>query len=204
MNIKIAFIISILIHIAIMIAMYISILPAPRKTGTAAIIHSYVYFDSGLLTQKMKQGKGRPAHKNPESNNKHRQKLTHRFKAKHNIQKIQRQRKQQQQIEKITQHAKIGKKNPLLILLHNLIQNHQHYPLAAKLLKKEGSIKVKFTLLPTGEIHHIVILQSSGNQSLDKAAYQAVAASNPVMQAKKYIHTKKELTTWIRFKINQY
>ena len=48
------------------------------------------------------------------------------------------------------------------------------YPRLAKRMRKQGVVKVAFTLSKNGALSRLRILQSSGVKSLDKAALQAV------------------------------
>jgi TonB family protein len=92
-----------------------------------------------------------------------------------------------------------GDKNALMILLHNLISQHQQYPQRAVLLRQTGNIEVGFTLSPAGEVSHVQVLNSSHFASLDTAAIQAVEAINPVLDAHLYLQKEKSLRVWIRF-----
>ncbi len=50
----------------------------------------------------------------------------------------------------------------------------RNYPNAAKKQKKEGTVKVRFTLTSSGQFTNISVVGSSGNDALDKAAIKAL------------------------------
>ena len=54
------------------------------------------------------------------------------------------------------------------------IQQKKVYPRRAKRMRKQGVVKVAFTISKNGMLSKLRILQSSGVKSLDKAALQAV------------------------------
>lgn len=53
------------------------------------------------------------------------------------------------------------------------------YPLMARRQGWSGAVKVEFTILPTGEIRSLRVVQSSGYSVLDKQALRAVEAAAP-------------------------
>jgi len=91
---------------------------------------------------------------------------------------------EQSQIKASTQAS------PLLKLLHNAIAESQQYPETAIALKQTGSVKIGFILYPNGHLTRISMLKSSGFETLDTAALQAVETLSPIKEANAYL--KKE------------
>jgi len=55
-------------------------------------------------------------------------------------------------------------------MVHGRIAALQEYPSLAKRMGEEGTVLVRFTILASGKISHVVIMESSGYQRLDVAA----------------------------------
>lgn len=55
-------------------------------------------------------------------------------------------------------------------MVHGRIAALQQYPVLAKRMGEEGTVLVRFTILASGKISNVVIMESSGSQSLDVAA----------------------------------
>jgi len=55
-------------------------------------------------------------------------------------------------------------------MVHGRIAALQQYPTFAKRMGEEGTVLVRFTILASGKISQVVIMESSGSQSLDAAA----------------------------------
>ncbi len=85
-----------------------------------------------------------------------------------------------------------------LLILHNLIQQHQTYPQVADPAASSNTVKVTFKIYPDGRIRQIAIAKSSGYAVLDEAAVQAVRDISPVKQARQYI--KQPL--WMAVKVS--
>ncbi len=60
------------------------------------------------------------------------------------------------------------------------IEKQKHYPLRAKMMYKQGTVKIKFMLRLSGELYNIQIEKSSGNSDLDQAALQAAQRVKPI------------------------
>ena len=56
---------------------------------------------------------------------------------------------------------------------------NDHYPAAARAARLQGEVRLLVALLPSGQVHHIDILQSSGYRVLDEAARQSVLEAQP-------------------------
>lgn len=54
------------------------------------------------------------------------------------------------------------------------ILKNKSYPRQAKRKKQQGTVVLRFRLLPDGEVENLVVKQGSGNKSLDNAAIKAV------------------------------
>ena len=65
--------------------------------------------------------------------------------------------------------------------LQRLIATRKQYPHSAEQAEIEGTVMVSFTILPNGTIMGARVSQSSGHESLDKAALQAVNAASGVL-----------------------
>jgi protein TonB len=55
-------------------------------------------------------------------------------------------------------------------MVHGRIAALQQYPVSARRLEEEGTVLVRFTILASGKIADVSIVESSGSQSLDEAA----------------------------------
>jgi pilus assembly protein CpaC len=64
-------------------------------------------------------------------------------------------------------------------LIQNIINSNIEYPQELKNQGAEGTVKLSLHLLPTGELLGAVIMQSSGNKSLDEAADRTVKKLAP-------------------------
>lgn len=53
------------------------------------------------------------------------------------------------------------------------------YPQREKMMRKMGTVVLKFTLTPTGQITNVQVQKSSGNDNLDAAAVKAAQSTNP-------------------------
>jgi TonB family protein len=92
--------------------------------------------------------------------------------------------------------------NALLSMLHKAIQNRQQYPLSAQQLERTGRVKVKFTLFPNGVVHAIQMIQSSGTESLDKAALKAINDAAPFKGVNQYIRESQEFSIDVVFDLS--
>lgn len=55
-------------------------------------------------------------------------------------------------------------------MVHGRIAALQQYPVLARRMGEEGTVLVRFTILASGKISHVAIMESSGSESLDVAA----------------------------------
>jgi TonB family protein len=91
-----------------------------------------------------------------------------------------------------------SKHSELLILLHDLIQTHIQYP-NLFLGFQPVQMRVSFSLFPDGHVENVQILQSSGKDTLDKAALRAVQSIQPVIKAQKFLIDQKRFEVQIMF-----
>ncbi len=72
--------------------------------------------------------------------------------------------------------------------LHRRIVELRHYPSTARLNGWEGKVVLRVTLKSNGDLEHVAIVKSSGYESLDNAAIEAVRRACP-------LHMKHQITT---------
>ena len=60
------------------------------------------------------------------------------------------------------------------------IERHKRYPTRAKMMRKQGKASVSFNVSGDGSLTGAHITQSSGDESLDNAALDAVNSASPV------------------------
>ena len=64
--------------------------------------------------------------------------------------------------------------------LRREIEKHKRYSQRAKMLHRQGTVIVQFTLMDDGTIQNVRLHRSSGYEDLDKSAMDAVAKANSV------------------------
>ena len=94
-----------------------------------------------------------------------------------------------------THHKELNK------LLYHAINKNKNYPISALRLSRQGTVRVSFKLLNNGNINALEIYQSSGFNSLDKAALNAVKQIQPFQPATQYIASVKEFQLDIKFQL---
>ena len=90
----------------------------------------------------------------------------------------------------------------LINLLHAAIQAQQQYPHNALIQKQTGTVTVSFILFPDGQITSIKIMQSSGFESLDEAAVNAVKNAAPIKEVSSYLTTAKNFNISLHFSLD--
>lgn len=75
----------------------------------------------------------------------------------------------------------------IINILHKAIAEKQIYPEAAIELHQSGTVKIGFTLTPTGQLKNIHIEQSSGHDVIDEAAMTAARSISDISEASKYL-----------------
>jgi TonB family protein len=87
-------------------------------------------------------------------------------------------------------------------LLHNAIQQKQHYPEKALNAEQEGTATVQFFLFPDGHIKALQLIQSSGSTSLDQAALEAVHNAAPFQKVSIYLKQGGEFQIEVTFSLD--
>jgi len=89
--------------------------------------------------------------------------------------------------------------------LFKRLAKFKRYPEGAKRRGIEGTIKVKFTVNTLGKVLNVVLITSSGNESLDKAAIELIKRAEPLPAPP--IHMIKngvaEVIAPIRYELNR-
>ncbi len=89
-----------------------------------------------------------------------------------------------------------GNYNQFIIYLHNLIQQHVVVPNELIDFINNHRVKIAFSLSPTGNVSHLIILQSSGIASVDKRILSTINYLQPILAAKKNLkHTSHFIIT---------
>lgn len=60
------------------------------------------------------------------------------------------------------------------------IERHKRYPARAKMMRKQGRVGISFSVAADGALTNERVVQSSGDESLDNAALEAVKNAKPV------------------------
>ena len=60
------------------------------------------------------------------------------------------------------------------------IERHKRYPARAKMMRKQGIVNVSFSVGGDGSLSGERVTKSSGDESLDNAALEAVRSARPV------------------------
>jgi protein TonB len=92
-----------------------------------------------------------------------------------------------------------GQVNPLLLLLHDQIQQNLSYPLSAKLLTEQGITRLRFAMDRQGTISKISIVKSSGYPDLDQAAITTLQNISPLSNAANYLQQPQYFEIDIEF-----
>lgn len=92
-------------------------------------------------------------------------------------------------------------RSTLLALLHAAIQAKQRYPASALAMEREGRVTLLFVLYKNGAISDLRIAQSSGTESLDQAAIQAVNDAAPFKQIDQHVNKSEEYSIDVVFEL---
>jgi periplasmic protein TonB len=65
-------------------------------------------------------------------------------------------------------------------LIRSRIERQKRYPLWARSHRMEGEVSVRFVIAPDGQISAVTVSKSSGRESLDQAALEAVQEASPL------------------------
>ncbi|MBC8461723.1 MAG: energy transducer TonB [Deltaproteobacteria bacterium] len=77
--------------------------------------------------------------------------------------------------------------SPYLKEVRQKIERVKKYPGAASKFGVEGTVYVKFTILPNGNVEEVEVARSSGYETLDKAAVLAIKTAAPFLPFPKAI-----------------
>jgi protein TonB len=75
------------------------------------------------------------------------------------------------------QHFSTAKKNAFLAMVRRRIDSHKHYPRIAKKRGMQGSVNVRFTILPNGSV---TVISATGSKLFVRSAKEAVKAAFPL------------------------
>ena len=89
--------------------------------------------------------------------------------------------------------------DPLRKLLGRAITRHLYYPEIAREMNLRGMVGIKFLLNPDGSITDAHIVKSSRESILDKAAFNAILSSSPIVGVDLYVKQPKYLIVNIIF-----
>ncbi|VEJ09534.1 TonB family protein [Actinobacillus delphinicola] len=64
--------------------------------------------------------------------------------------------------------------------LRTEIEKQKRYPLRARMMRRQGTVLIRFMLKQSGELYDIRIEKTSGNGDLDRAALQAAQQARPI------------------------
>ena len=98
-------------------------------------------------------------------------------------------------------YNKTSNLSALHALLYNEINKNRRYPNSALRLQREGTVQVTFKLLKNGVVNNLIVENSSGFNSLDKAAMLAVKNIQPFYAAKRHLQEPHNFTVDIIFQL---
>jgi TonB family protein len=101
--------------------------------------------------------------------------------------------------------ASSGRRKMMLSELQRLllaeINLHKHYPLSALRMGQQGTARVGFRLQKNGYIDALAVLHSSGHESLDRAALEAINDIQPFAPADRLLTKTADLQIDIVFQL---
>jgi TonB family protein len=113
----------------------------------------------------------------------------------------EKQSKENNHAESVPSHQAGVQTQELLALLHAAIQAQQRYPLSAMEMERQGSVTIKFLLLPNGKIENLRMVHSSGTDSLDEAALAAVKNAAPFKDINRHLTSAREFSIDVVFEL---
>jgi len=75
--------------------------------------------------------------------------------------------------------------------LWQLISQHKHYPPRARHKRQQGTVRISFVLLASGDIENIKILKSSGSRLLDQSAIHTIRQLSGQLPFPETLHRKQ-------------
>jgi len=87
-------------------------------------------------------------------------------------------------------------------MVQSRISSARRYPQSARDAGQEGTVRVSFSVSPSGQPSGISVASSSGYQSLDAAARRAVSAAAPYRPFPKHMDSSIRVTATVIFRLN--
>lgn len=87
-------------------------------------------------------------------------------------------------------------------MVQSRISAAKRYPPTARDAGEEGTVKVGFSVSPSGQPSGISVVSSSGYQALDVAAQRAVAAAAPYLPFPRHVRSSIRVTATVIFRLN--
>lgn len=87
-------------------------------------------------------------------------------------------------------------------MVQSRISAAKRYPSSARDAGQEGTVKVSFSVAPSGQPSGISVVSSSGYQALDAAAQRAVSAAAPYLPFPQHVHSSIRVTATVIFRLN--
>ena len=81
---------------------------------------------------------------------------------------------------KVATGANTDEHNAYRAAIRREIERHKRYPARAKMMRKQGIVNVSFSVGGDGSLSGERVTKSSGDESLDNAALEAVRSARPV------------------------
>lgn len=117
------------------------------------------------------------------------------------IKKVDQNKKSTPLISTQTESVTKNSADKLLELLHNKIASLQQYPENAITLNQTGKVTLSMIVHPNGMITQIAVTKSSGIESLDAAALNAVQSASPIKEASKYLAISRPFSVDVVFSL---
>jgi protein TonB len=106
-----------------------------------------------------------------------------------------------QQTKQAAQASRDNAYNELTKLLHGAINRHKQYPRTALRMAWQGTASIGFLLQRDGQLASLTLLHSSGYNSLDRAALQAVRNISPFEPAQQYLQNAQTFKVDVVFNL---
>jgi TonB family protein len=208
-----SFIVSILIHIMLAIALVVAIHHSEPGNQAQRIVNAYLLMPTSGLDSHPRQKKVVSTRYTPVAHEKvvkhhalkHRSVEHEKAVKQHaltHIKKITKLAiKPQHQVQQASHRLSPKAYSLLIDKLHDAIAANLIYPNQAVFLNETGVTYLSFILEPSGEIKSIKIKASSHSPILDKAAVDTLNKISPFIEAKKLLSNPQHFTIPIRFQL---
>lgn len=194
-----AIVLSAILHIVIITLLFCHFYQHKKyKVGNNNVIHAYIYPKSFLIKNVNLVARNANSQHNKRKNiaktriHKRGEEIVIKRKNEKSFKQIVKSKLAEQQLS--------GRRNELLIILHNLIQQNIVYPSSLTQFVKNRNIIVAFDLYSDGHLDNIAIVHSSKVVLLDRLAKQAVEKIQPVTVAAKLLKSKSHFQVAVVFK----